>query len=73
MSETQGEQPFHGLHFLRRLRKKLIRTLRQGRTDLDDFPMIRHAQHTIAASAHALPQVGQKVGEQRQRAGLVLC
>jgi len=57
---------------VRVLRKELIGTLRQRRPDLDNLAAVRHTEGAVATLAHALPQVGEEIGEQRQRAGLTL-
>jgi hypothetical protein len=48
-------------------------TLRQRRPDLDNLAAVQHTEGAVATLAHALPQVGEEIGEQRQRAGLTTC
>jgi hypothetical protein len=72
VGEAQREQPLHGIHLARVLLQELVSTLGQRRADLDDLAAVRHPQNSIAPLAHALPQVGEEIGEQRQRPGLVL-
>jgi len=72
VGQTQREQTLYGVQLVRGRREELIGTLRECRPDLDNFAAVRHTEGAVATLAHALPQVGEEIGEQRQRAGLIL-
>ena len=72
VGETQCEQPLHGFDLVGGLGEEPVGAFAQRRTDLDDLAPVRCAKHAVAALAHALPQIGEEIGEQRQSSGLVL-